>query len=417
MKKLIFNPKPMKNFRCQMKKGPAIPNPFFFGILVISVLCTSGIGVKVGKTSVKIGKKADVSIKGGFSVSADALFLNNNSVYFRNDRKETLDINTLLGGEGIYHLKGADGYTLTGAGAAITSLGIESGHTLLLEKNLSVLNKLYLDKGIVEVSKGSELKVQSDDPKAIVFEDRPDNKNFINGTLAWNVLSGQEYTFPLGAATEGFHPFKLGKASSSGYIGVSYEPGLETRLKLLAGNLEFEDTGGWQVKTSNSSIVFIPSLSLYNNNTQSGVLYNVFYSPNIEGNSPNFQTDYNSVFDQAGVYLTTKKGYGSGWFAINKVEMVENQEKQYIPKLVNMLIQDGNGRTTFEIPGIFQYRKVTMSVYNRFGGLVYKSNSYANDFDSKDFIPGTYFYVLTLEPYSGKEILVRNIIEIIKHNK
>src|SRR5690606_8074495 len=63
----------------------------------------------------------------------------------------------------------------------------------------------------------------------------------------------------------------------------------------------------------------------------------------------------------------------------------------------NAMTPNGDGvNDTFEIPGIENYSKAILLVYNRWGNEVYRSSSYANDFSGRGLNEGTYYYVLEL---------------------
>ncbi len=395
------------------------------GILIIFLLINgefifaqiAGENLRVGKTTVKVSQGADVALTQGLSVSADALFINNGSVYFSNSKEDTLDLNTLLDGSGTYYLKGKDEHILTGNGAAISSLSIENGNTLWLKTDLSVINKLNLEDGVIDVPDGVELTIQSTDADAISFNNSVESTSFIKGTLARNTEPEVEYVFPLGTYAEGFHPFSVSNVSSSGYIGVTCQPDFYATWSGSATDaFELESVGGWKVTTAENSLSFVPALSLYDNSygTLNGN-YNIFYSANPDITSPEFSLDLNSWVQDA--TLTTATSFPAGTFALAKITTTPKGEDGVpVPEMVNFLVRDGTGRTNFEVPGLQNYKKVIMSVYNRFGNLVYRSNAYGNDFNCRNYRSGTYFYELTLETNEGKKVLLRNIIEIMEHN-
>lgn len=399
------------------KKGVLLFYLLMNGVIVFAQLVFSGEDLRIGNTVVRISNGADIALTQGLSVSSDAVFMNNGSVYFNNNKEETLDINTLLGGSGIYYIKGQYDYILKGSSAAISSLTIGGGNTLWLENDLSVVNNLDLEDGVIDVSDEVELKIQSTESDAVSFNNSIDNTSFIQGTLIRNTTQDAEYFFPVGTNTEGFHPFLVSGVSSSGYVGVNYEPDFyNTWSGDVSDAFELEAVGGWKVTTAESSLSFIPGLSLYDNSY--GILdgnYNIFYSSNPDIVSPEFSLDFNSEIQD--VYLTTTTNHLAGTFALGRITTTsEGDEGVPVPELVNFLVRDGTGRTTFEVPGLQNYQKAVLSVYDRFGNLVYRSNTYGNDFNSQNYRSGTYFYELTLETKEGKKVLVRNIIEIMEHN-
>ena len=407
----------------KQKKGRLIKTWVFLVYLIMNCpivfgqLVSTGEDFRIGATTVKVSQGAEVSVGQGFSVSGNAVFTNDGSVYFNNNREETMDINTLLDGSGRYYVKGQADYILKGSGASVSYLSIEGGNTLWLEDGLSVTGNLNLADGVIDVAEGVELRIESTVPGAVSFDNSIDNTSFIQGTLTRNTEPGIEYIYPLGTYSEGFHPFAVRGVSSPGPIRVNYEPDFtDTWSEPVSAAFELETVGGWEVRTGENGASFLPGLSLYDNSY--GILegnYTIFYSANPGIVSPDFSLDFNS--ETQGAYLTTRTGHLAGTFALASIPTTpQGEEAVPVPELVNFLVRDGTGRTTFEVPGLPNYKKVVLSVYNRFGHLVYRSNAYGNDFDSRNYRSGTYFYELTLETNEGKKVLMRNIIEIMEHN-
>lgn len=394
------------------------------GMLLVYILISGGSvsaqiisagDIRINGISVNISSGASVALAQGMSVSDDSQFRNEGLFYFINKQEETLDINTFLEGSGIYYILGEDDYTLKGDGAKISSLTVDGGNTLRLESDLSIENILNLKNGVIEVPEGGELIIQSTESGAVSFNNTEYNTSFINGKLVRNTVQDVGYSFPVGTGINGFHPFWVNSVSSSGYIGVTYKPDFLDTWGGSENSFQLETTGAWEVATEKNNLSFIPGLSLYNNY---GILddnYNIFYSANPEGSPSEFSLDFNSGVQDT--YLSTTTYYTAGTFALAKVTSnSEEIDGVRVPELVNFLVIDGTGRTTFEIPGLQNYKKVSLSVYNRFGNLVYQSGNYWNDFDVRNYRSGTYFYEITFETHEGKRAMVRNSIEIMEHN-
>ena len=383
-------------------------------MLLFSTQFLHGEDIRVGKTSLKISTGCALVFKNDLSVENDALIRNNGSVYINNDQVCTLRLNTILNGDGIYNLTGNDDCIITGDGAGISSLYVANSNFVNITTNLTISGVLSLNAGIVDVADGYQLKLMDTSPGTIIFDDNYYNTSFIEGTLVRNTEAGNEYFFPVGSVTDGFHPLKIRDLSSSGYLTVNYNPDYDEDWNAGNTQVTLESLGAWQVETESEGITFVPSLSLYN--TTTGILsdlYNMFYTPDVEISS-DFSIDYNSLTDSYG-YLEGQSSYMAGLFAVSKVETIINEEGEPIPEMVNFLVKDGGGRTTFDVPGIDNYKKVELTVYNRFGNLVYRSTNYANDFDCKDYRTGTYFYELSLLTQDNRNVLSRNIIEIMEH--
>ncbi len=61
----------------------------------------------------------------------------------------------------------------------------------------------------------------------------------------------------------------------------------------------------------------------------------------------------------------------------------------------------GQGNDSFEIGGLEKYSGADLTVFDRWGKIVYESTNYRNDWRANDLSDGTYWYVLTL-PYGIK---------------
>ncbi|MDD2277997.1 MAG: Ig-like domain-containing protein [Bacteroidales bacterium] len=107
-----------------------------------------------------------------------------------------------------------------------------------------------------------------------------------------------------------------------------------------------------------------------------------------------------------------------GYCSEAKVNIDVKIEKFRIPEGFS---PDGDGiNDKFEIIGIEVYNKVTISVYNRWGNVVYQNNNYKNNWDGKanasmsigSTLPnGTYYYIIeivdTKEKFTGNVFLKR----------
>lgn len=68
----------------------------------------------------------------------------------------------------------------------------------------------------------------------------------------------------------------------------------------------------------------------------------------------------------------------------------------------NTITPNGDGRNDkFVIPGIGRFPGSALTVYNRWGNLVYQSKDYQNQWDGNGLNEGTYFYILQLKTPQG----------------
>ena len=392
----------------------------FYSLFVSCVFIIPSVSfagdIVVGKTSLKVGDGSSIVFPGNLNVAEGASVVNNGEVYFSNLNNAELNLGSLLDGTGLYSIQGRADITVTGVG--FSSLDVNSGKSVLVDSDLRIIGRLTLANGIVDVSTGKKLKILSQDKEAIVFNNSYSNQSFIQGILSRNTSPGVSYTFPVGTTFSGFHPFSVDGLVSSDYISVSYLSDFDDKWNSLyeaTKGVRLANAGGWQLVAENLGTTFHPYLSLFSSNGIMDGDYLLFYSANPDVDPVKFTLDNNSKL--TGNMVTSKsEAYLSGVFALNALKTVVNTDGVKIPTLVNFIVADGTGRTTFEVPAIENYKQVVLRVYNRFGSKVYESSNYANDFDARRFPKGTYFYELTLITKEEKRVLVRNIIEVSRHD-
>lgn len=79
----------------------------------------------------------------------------------------------------------------------------------------------------------------------------------------------------------------------------------------------------------------------------------------------------------------------------------------------NIITPNADGKNDyFEIIGLEEYENNTLSIYNRWGNLIYHESPYQNDWNGK-VVDGTYFYLLVLEP-SGESY--KGFVEVREAN-
>lgn len=368
---------------------------------------------------VYISPGTGLTLSGDLTISGNAPFTNKGTIYLENGLTATVRLPASDLGDGAFSFTGSADVDLRGGNARLGDLTVDLGdHTLWLDGNLTVNGQLALSSGIVNTNDNSRLIVQNSSPGAIKYSAGASNESFVEGILARNVQGSDPFVFPVGSAENGFHPFFAANASGNALLEVRYDPGFSSDWAAwgITSGVVLENIGGWKVMTENNAgITFSPGLSLYGNNQNIlSVPYNILYAKDPDLVNLTFSLDYNSKTE--GSFLTTSTRYGTGAFALNVIPTTSpgGGEGEAIPKLVNFLVQGGNARTTFEIPGIANYRQVVLTVYNRWGIVVYKNDNYANNFDAMNFPTGTYYYELTLVTSGGKKLLKRSIIEIMR---
>jgi hypothetical protein len=279
-----------------------------------------------------------------------------------------------------------------------------------------VSNSLHLTSGLIDVLAGSELYVKNISPEAISYSNDINSKSYVIGTISRDVRPSDPYFFPVGD-DDGIHPLYIKNCSMSDKVSVSYFPDIETTWNAAQKEVSLALPGGWQIDTENATTTFIPGMSLFGVDESDKYSLSVLNISDLEVLPPKFAMDFNSILTVDMLYLTTNTPNRSGLLALGQMKQITNPDiEDEGPKLVNFLVANGTSRSTFEVPGINNYKQITLKVFNRNGNLVYESGNYKNDFDAIKYREGTYFYVMNLEKLDGKKILKRNIIEIVRRN-
>jgi gliding motility-associated-like protein/uncharacterized repeat protein (TIGR01451 family) len=81
----------------------------------------------------------------------------------------------------------------------------------------------------------------------------------------------------------------------------------------------------------------------------------------------------------------------------------------------NAFTPNGDGKNErFIIGGLEKYQNAKLQVFNRWGGQVYRSNDYRNDWNGSDLLESTYYYILevrktdgSVKSYKGWVLIVR----------
>ena len=80
----------------------------------------------------------------------------------------------------------------------------------------------------------------------------------------------------------------------------------------------------------------------------------------------------------------------------------------------NTITPNGDGRNDyFKIPGIQRYPGSVLTVYNRWGNLIYQNKNYDNTWDGGGLSEGVYYYILELKTPTGTRLL-KGWIELLR---
>jgi gliding motility-associated-like protein len=113
-------------------------------------------------------------------------------------------------------------------------------------------------------------------------------------------------------------------------------------------------------------------------------------------------------------YLTSQDQFG----CVNRDSVTIQVEDQHIIMASNVVTPDGNGKNdTWIIKNIETYPDAEVTIFNRWGSIVFHTNNYQNDWNGNngkhDILPdGAYFYVIKMpgsdKVYKGTVTILRN---------
>ncbi|RYD98055.1 MAG: DUF11 domain-containing protein [Sphingobacteriales bacterium] len=103
---------------------------------------------------------------------------------------------------------------------------------------------------------------------------------------------------------------------------------------------------------------------------------------------------------------------------VNLLNNTSTHAKQILGlQIPNVITPDGDGKNdTFKIPGLAAYPDNNLTIYNRWGNEVWKSNSrsYNNDWNGNGLNGGTYYYILKLKDGTGNWQIFKGWITLLK---
>ena len=397
-------------------------NNFSIKVLIFLVICIAFLDsgavyatdLNVTKTSLKISSDASVAINGSLKINSNIQFNNSGNIFCTSGG--TLELNSAIQGSGNFYLYGDNDYSILGSSASVSNLYLSRKGTTYINSRFVVSNSLHLSSGLIDVSAGSELYVNNISSGAISFSNDFESKSYVIGTISRDVLPSDTYFFPVGD-NNGIHPLYIESCSMPDKMSVSYFPDIETIWNAAQTKVSLILPGGWQVDPANAATDFIPGMSLFGVDESDKYSLSVLNISDLEALPPRFVMDFNSILTGDMLYLTTNTLNKRGLLALGLMEQTTNPGfEDEGPILVNFLVVNGTARSTFEVPGINNYKKITLKVFNRNGNLVYESGNYKNDFNAINYRGGTYFYEMNLEKLDGEKILKRNIIEIVRRD-
>lgn len=82
----------------------------------------------------------------------------------------------------------------------------------------------------------------------------------------------------------------------------------------------------------------------------------------------------------------------------------------------NVFTPNGDGKNeTFVIPDLDTYRSNELTIYNRWGSMVYHKVNYTNEWDGQGLNEGTYFYLLRVQDSSGNWDVYKGYLTLLRN--
>ncbi len=214
----------------------------------------------------------------------------------------------------ILRFAGSSNQTISGTGS-INVLNTEmnnSNGVNLSGIDLEITNSLEFFNGLIQTT-NSKIQIENNNPNAILGSN---NSRYIDGTLQWgnlvagNLLTGTNYTFPIGqSGSVGSAPFTISFTSTpplylTGFFdsadAVSTDPPIEEICPEGSPLFEYTydcATGGWTIDPDpGSGDVFTYTITLTDNNVCNGTFYKVIKDGIITEGCPNGQEEQFTSF-------------------------------------------------------------------------------------------------------------------------
>ncbi|WP_421918716.1 gliding motility-associated C-terminal domain-containing protein [Marinifilum sp.] len=354
-----------------------------------------------------------ISPNTSFYTSCSELFLS--SDHFWNEGLVFLDGVEVINcensdlGPGVFNLNSEYDVTINGDNIKLGTFNLNLPSSKLhTNANFEISKLLFLNSGLLVLNNGNELFVSNEDEDAIIFNNSIDNESYIAGTLKRAVRPGISYFYPLGNEIS-FRPFVISNASSNDILSVTFDENIPFSWQASNVNptLKLEEGLGWRVSSDhlidNKFTAFASKLD--DNQSLIDKDLHVFYSSDAVFFDDLVRVaSVNETLSQ--MYLESKEQFYTGAYSL-----VENV--LHLDDIPNAIIANERNETRFKFE-TEKFKYLRLRIYDSFGREIYKNNSYANEFDTKDFTSGTYYYYLEGELLDGKKIKKNDILEIIR---
>lgn len=361
--------------------------------------------VKVQNVSVVVDTGCSVCFSGDVNLSEASNFSNSGTLWFKNASPADVLFPARNLGSGKFIFSGSADCTLFSQNSSVSFLSMETtGSGVFLTGSLSILDRLRLQSGIIHVDGNSLLKVDSDLPNAVVFDNSASNQSYINGGLTRKAMPGGTFWFPVGSSRS-FHPFFINEIEKQNQVTVQFDPVFFAGSSFAAAHPQIRSVGagGWKVESDHPAPAqFHIGASLWDENKVPAGYdrYGIIYASAGDAHLADCKLDLNAY--RVNEFLASSVKMTDGFFGFAREATIQ---------LINFILLDGSSNSVFEVPGISEYSRIELKVFNHWGASVYTNNNYQNDLDFRNYSPGTYYYQMIL--WAGESsTVIRNIIEV-----
>lgn len=393
-------------------------------LLIVTVTCFvcnaygQNSDVCVGDVEVQMNNSSFCFV-GGFYDDTSARLVGNANFYFRND----FPVDIFLASESDFSglnlsVEGRADVNLICDDASLTSLTLNMMNSdIFLNGELGLTSHLSLVSGRLLLEEVSSMSILNTSENAIIFNNVSSNGSYVVGALKRSVLEGGTYFFPVGNA-DSYHPVVVTDVDSDDLVKITYDSSLEEAWRSVykLGDFIFPLSGGWRVEDETVGNTYNLGLSVLNDNGDviEGEV-DVFYTegtldplvkPIVDRSLSSFE-DY---------YLLTQEPKEAGLYSLIESDFGLNEKRDDID-LVNTIVINSTAQAYFIIPKLQDYERVSMTVYDSWGRIIFDTKVYANDFNCRNYPSGTYYYHLVVYLSDGAEIVKDDIIEVLREKE
>lgn len=361
------------------------------------------------ETSFVLGKGVCCAVTGGVNINTDD-FINEGVWVFVNAYEIEINLPSYnLGGGGFVFNGEANQYIhVEGGECQFGYMKLNMPSSIYLNGSIGLHDSLILSNGLFHIEGENKLSLKFESPSNLKMADEKSDQSYIVGNLTRTTKSATSYFFPVGDET-GYHPLYLSDIDSNDELNVFFERDIPFNWQGSGVNrdLELIDIGGWIVKSDlfidNSFIIGLSSFDDSGNfiENANGIFYSedpVFFSESVEVSS--------TLVSSRDLFVENTTKYYQGAYAL----ISNTDEFNEVPNII--VANDAN--ETYLKFNLGKYKNIKLRIYDSFGRIVYRSNAYSNDFDTKKYTSGTYYYYIDTELKNGKKILKTDILEIVR---